>query len=121
MRYLYAACAVILMSGCAGTTKTSTASEAVPGQQSQSQPVVSTGEMQAPQPAAKTLAKVTSSETINVVEVRHEKTNSLINELDGLSTGHQTLDPLQCLIAWEKDQHNSNPWLKTCDASPTIN
>jgi hypothetical protein len=121
MRYLYAACAVILMTGCASTSKTSTASEAIPGQQPQSQPVVSAGEMQAPQPAVETLAKMTSSETINVVEMQHEKANSLINELDNLSTGHQTLDPLQCLIAWEKDQHNFNPWLKTCDASPTIN
>jgi hypothetical protein len=120
MRYLIATCAVILVTGCASNANRSTAANNAPSQMSQTAPVANVA-LQSPPPAADGLTTETSDGTMKVVEVKHEETGSSNDELDGLVVGHQVSDPLQCLIAWEAEQHKSNPWLTTCDASTTIN
>jgi hypothetical protein len=120
MRYLIATCMVILMTGCASDAHKSTAAKNSPTQIPQTAPA--TNVVLWPSPAAADgLTTETFDEAIKVVEVRHEETGSSNDKLDGLVVDHQLSDPLQCLIAWEAEQHKSNPWLKTCDAGPTTN
>lgn len=58
---------------------------------------------------------------IDVGNVQDKGTDTLMSESARLITGHQGVDPAQCLTAWVENNQKNNPYLKTCEASPPSN
>jgi hypothetical protein len=118
MRYIYAALAAILMAGCASSSRTAAGPDGAAAQPVQPQ----ASAQPAPQAAAVGPTNSPADRTdAGVVEAQAKGTDTLIERSSNLKTGHQGADPVQCLMAWVERNQKSNPYLKTCDASPPGN
>lgn len=108
MRSLLIAMAVMLVTGCAGTSKTAAVPDAEQAGQPQSLPAAG--------PATSASASTAPAEANKGVEARHEELDTLVKAPANLKTSYQGFEPYQCAMVWTRGmQQNLNPWLKTCD------
>lgn len=119
MRYIYAAFAAMLMTGCAGSSKTAGPDADVNRPAQPQTSVIAQPVQQAA--AAGTANSSADGNVINVGEVQDQGTDTLMSESARRKTRHQGTDPLQCLMAWVQSNQKNNPYLKTCEASPPSN